>query len=155
MHLDDNQFALVIGATPLVSIDLVIRNDHDQVLLGLRRNRPAQGMWFVPGGRIRKNEGLQSALHRVARSELGVIPQAWTLLGAYDHFYADNALGRDHLGTHYVALGCACTLAPGYAILADDQHAQLRWWPIDELMNSPLVHQNTRHYFEADAPNRL
>jgi len=155
MPLTDDDFALVISATPLVSIDLIIRNDRDEVLLGLRRNRPAQGMWFVPGGRIRKNEVLKVALQRIAQAELGVPLQAWNLLGAYDHIYPDNALGRKGLGTHYVALGCACTLQPGYAIRADAQHAELRWWPRDELLASPLVHQNTRRYFEEDAPNRL
>jgi colanic acid biosynthesis protein WcaH len=155
MHLDDNDFALVIGATPLVSIDLLIRNAHNEVLLGLRRNRPAQGMWFVPGGRIRKNEELKMAVQRIAQAELGVALQSWALLGAYDHIYDDNALGRDGLGTHYVALGCTCTLAPGCNILPDTQHAELRWWAQDALMNSPLVHQNTRRYFEEDAPNRL
>lgn len=155
MHLDDDDFALVISATPLVSVDLIIRNEHDEVLLGLRRNRPAQGTWFVPGGRIRKDETLKSAVQRIARAELGVALQAWELLGAYDHIYTDNALGRDDLGTHYVALGCACTLPPGSSIQPDAQHAELRWWPLETLMNSPLVHQNTQRYFEEDASNRL
>lgn len=43
---------------PLVSIDLMIKNAQDQMLWGRRNNRPAQGYWFVPSGRICKNEGL-------------------------------------------------------------------------------------------------
>jgi colanic acid biosynthesis protein WcaH len=39
-----------------VSVDLVLVRDGREVLLGLRTNRPAQGSWFVPGGRILKNE---------------------------------------------------------------------------------------------------
>ena len=54
--LNDTDFLHIVDATPLVSIDLVLRNERDEVLLGQRKNRPAQGIWFVPGGRIRKNE---------------------------------------------------------------------------------------------------
>src|SRR3954466_13792753 len=55
-HLSDAQFADVVRLAPLVSIDLVIRDPDGDVLVGLRTNAPAKGFWFVPGGRIRKNE---------------------------------------------------------------------------------------------------
>src|SRR5687767_7562775 len=45
MRLDDDKFLKIIEATPLVSIDLIIRNAQGQVLLGKRLNRPAQGFW--------------------------------------------------------------------------------------------------------------
>jgi len=45
----------------LVSIDLIIRNARDEVLLGLRSNEPAKGFYFVPGGMIRKGERLGEA----------------------------------------------------------------------------------------------
>lgn len=155
MHLTDDDFALVLHSTPLVSIDLLVRNAHGEVLLGYRRNRPAADFWFVPGGRIRKDEALKDALARVARVELGVTVAHWRLLGAYDHFYEDNALGREGISTHYVALGCEVALAPGAVLQADQQHAELRWWPLDELMRSPQVHINTKRYFD-DAPgNKL
>jgi hypothetical protein len=40
---------------PLVSIDLIIRDNADRVLLGLRNNEPAKGYFFVPGGIILKD----------------------------------------------------------------------------------------------------
>jgi len=30
---------------------------------------------------------------------------------------------------------------------ADDQHGELHWWPLDELMASDRVHKNTKAYF--------
>jgi hypothetical protein len=44
------------AARTLISIDLVIRNAHEEVLLGLRNNAPAQDSFFVPGGMIRMDE---------------------------------------------------------------------------------------------------
>ena len=41
-------FETVISSVPLVSVDLVIENTQNKFLMGLRKNRPAQGHWFVP-----------------------------------------------------------------------------------------------------------
>ena len=60
MFLTDDKFLDVIKATPLVAIDLIIKNSSGFVLLGKRFNRPARGFWFVPGGRIRKDETLEN-----------------------------------------------------------------------------------------------
>ena len=103
--LKPEEFLRIVDATPLVSIDLIVRNERGEVLLGQRRNRPAQHCWFVPGGRIWKNERVQEALQRIAQRELGVALGATRLLGAYDHIYDDNFLGAPGVNTHYVVLG--------------------------------------------------
>jgi colanic acid biosynthesis protein WcaH len=71
MFLDKETFSTVIESTPLVSIDLVIKNQQGQALLGQRLNRPAKGFWFVPGGRVLKNESLAAAFKRLTLDELG------------------------------------------------------------------------------------
>ena len=103
---------LIVANTPLVSIDLVVRNGRGEILLGQRTNRPAQGMWFIPGGRIRKDESIQNAFLRLSREELGAavpVDEA-QILGVYEHFYPDN-FSVDGFSTHYVALGYQLTLA--------------------------------------------
>ena len=67
MKQEDELVLKIIDATPLISIDLIILNSNDEILLGKRNNRPAKGYWFVPGGRIRKNETLKQALSRIAK----------------------------------------------------------------------------------------
>ena len=56
MKIDKKHVLEIIEATPLVSIDLVIRNPSNKVLLGKRNNHPAMGFWFVPGGWIFKKK---------------------------------------------------------------------------------------------------
>ena len=56
MLLDKDTFSTVIQNTPLISIDLIVENKKGQILLGKRVNEPALGYWFVPGGRIFKDE---------------------------------------------------------------------------------------------------
>ncbi|WP_408344541.1 NUDIX domain-containing protein [Paraburkholderia sp. RL17-337-BIB-A] len=84
------QFIQAVDATPLVAIDLIVPNENGSYLLGHRVNRPAQGFWFVPGGRIRKNERLDDAFRGIARDELGnacVERADADLVGVYEHLY--------------------------------------------------------------------
>jgi colanic acid biosynthesis protein WcaH len=87
--LDKDTFKTFIDTTPLVSFDLLVRNAQGQILVGKRVNRLAQGFWFVPGGRILKNERLAEAFFRLTEAELGIqldIKNA-RYLGLYEHFY--------------------------------------------------------------------
>ena len=87
--LSESTFQTIIGATPLVSIDLIVKNAKGEVLLGYRTNRPAQGYWFVPGGRVQKNERLDNAFLRLTKAELGVAIQraSATFMGVFEHLF--------------------------------------------------------------------
>ncbi|MEZ9874418.1 GDP-mannose mannosyl hydrolase [Vibrio breoganii] len=148
MRLDLNTFKLVVESTPLISIDLIVTNSEGQVLLGERTNRPAQGYWFVPGGRILKNEIFEEAFKRLTIVELGVeleLADA-SFLGVYEHHYADSFLGDD-LSTHYVVLAYRLVLDVDNLDLPSEQHDSYRLWGIEELLDSKVVHQNTKDYF--------
>src|SRR4051812_43513883 len=147
--LNDTDFLHIVDATPLVSIDLILRNERGEILLGQRANRPAQGLWFVPGGRIRKNERVNEALQRISQRELGVTISNAKLLGVFDHIYPDNFLGAPGVNTHYVVLGMAAELAGNLHFIADDQHSELKWWTEAALLASDAVHENTKVYFAA------
>ncbi len=151
MKIDKQNFLKVIEAVPFVSIDLVIRNERNEVLLGYRRNRPAQNTWFVPGGRIRKNERTQDALQRIARTELGIDAPQGKLIGVFDHFYEDNFYAEPGISTHYVVCGYSIHLPSTTPFMQDDQHTELRWWKLDALLESMEVHANSKLYF-LDAP---
>lgn len=152
MKLDEQRFLSVIEASPLVSIDLVIKNHRDEILLGERQNRPAQGYWFVPGGRIQKNETIAEAFDRLTKVELG---QSFSLaqarcLGPYDHIYRDNFKGKEGIGTHYVAIAYELRITEQdmQELVLDDQHSSQAWWGIQDLLASDLVHANTKAYFD-------
>ena len=150
MFLDKETFSTVIDSTPLVSIDLVVKNKQGQALLGERLNKPAKGSWFVPGGRILKNEPLCTAFKRLTLDELGQefsITDA-RLLGPFDHFYNDNVFG-DEFSTHYVAIAYVITLDEQLEKLPMNvQHGAYQWFDIAELLISPNVHTHTKWYFE-------
>lgn len=151
--LAEADFLFVVDRAPLVAVDLVLVRSGREVLLGCRNNRPAQGFWFAPGGRIRKGEPMRDALLRVADTELGLgeLIRDKTLrpelLGAFEHFYADCFAGECGVSTHYVVLGHRLRVPDDFVPPAiDAQHADLRWWPIDAALASDAVHRFTKDY---------
>ncbi|MGY8526171.1 GDP-mannose mannosyl hydrolase [Paracidovorax citrulli] len=142
-------FRTVVASTPLVSIDLLVRDADGRYLLGQRVNPPAQGSWFVPGGRIRKNETLEAAIARLQREELGTqaaLAEAG-FAGVYEHFYADNFAGEQGSSTHYVVLAWRFELRGALPELPDRQHRAYRWAAPDDILLDETVHRYTRDYF--------
>lgn len=121
--ISDEEWATIVRRVPIVSVDLVVSFD-DHLILGRRRNEPAKGEWFVPGGRVHKHERLTEAVHRVARTELGVEVTIAERLGVYEHFY-EAADVADADGKHYVANGFVVR-ATDDPTAADGQHSDLR-----------------------------
>jgi colanic acid biosynthesis protein WcaH len=151
--LSPELFGVVISSTPLIAIDLIVKSPGEQFLLGKRLNKPAQGFWFVPGGRIRKNETIEKAFFRICQEEIGLSFRFENarLLGVYEHFYSDNALAyvSGDPSTHYVVLGYLLDLSSELTLsLSNDQHSEFQWWSRLEILDSDLVHDYTKYYFK-------
>jgi colanic acid biosynthesis protein WcaH len=149
MFLSREAFANVIRHTPLASIDLIVRDESERVLVGLRLNRPARGFWFVPGGRIYKDERIDDAFLRITNAELGrAIPRGEAgFVGIYEHLYDDNALEIPRVGTHYVVLAYQLHVAADSLVLPGGQHERFRWMDVNEIGEDAAVHLNTKAYF--------
>jgi colanic acid biosynthesis protein WcaH len=144
------EFERLVGALPLVSVDLVLLNPRGQILLGKRRNAPARHWWFTPGGRVYKNEPLGSCLQRVVVSELGLQArdvQGAKLMGVWDHFYEDSAFSGE-VSTHYVNLPHVLGLphALGINALPLDQHSAWRWQDVHTAAVADDVHPYVQVY---------
>ncbi len=159
-RLDDLTFKTVIHSTPLISIDLVVRDSSDRVLLGQRLNRPAKGFWFVPGGRVLKGESLSTAFRRLTLGELGIefdILNA-RYLGLYEHFYNDSIYTDEIKGvdisTHYVVNGFEIVLTSAKNLTSNnlpvEQHGAYQWFSEDELMSFDQIHVHSKWYFDKD-----
>ena len=153
-RLASGDFANVIRLTPLVAIDLIVRSPEGRVLLGCRNNEPAKGCFFVPGGRVTKNETLAAAFKRISLAELGVekTMEEARCLGVYEHFYSTNQLEQPGFGTHYVTLAYEVTSPVHDASLPKDQHGEYAWKTEAELLSCPEVHDNTKAYFDSAKP---
>ena len=150
MWLPDETFKSIIQHTPLISIDLIVRNEQGHVLLGKRVNAPAKGYWFVPGGRVRKNETLDDAFVRLVREELGIesgVTRADAkFLGVYEHFYDDNIFD-DEVSTHYIVLAYKLMLGDDNILnLPCEEHYMYGWRKSISILNEKNVHSNVKIY---------
>nr|WP_255774883.1 GDP-mannose mannosyl hydrolase [Halomonas alkalisoli] len=145
--LDAATFETVVASTPLISIDFLVLNEQGEYLLGLRNNRPAQGYWFVPGGRVQKNESLDDAFKRLIRTELGIELErgAARFKGVYEHFYQDSVFAES-VSTHYIVLAYKLRLYSNVIQLDANQHRDLLWIKPEHL-NQHLVHRHSLDYF--------
>lgn len=152
-RLTDDELLQVIQNRPLVSIDLILRDPKHHILLGLRKDRPAQGVWFVPGGAIKKTEKIEKAMKRLLDEELHVKAdfQAIRFVGYYDHYYEDdNFLNRPNVDTQYVVLAIEVPVVdrPDLNQLPTTWHSDWRWFSPTEALAASTVHENTRRYFQ-------
>jgi len=144
------------GCNPLIS-----SKTKYKVLLGLRKNAPAKDTYFVPGGKVWKNELLSHAIHRIALNELGIKldPSRIVRQGVYEHLYPNNYSDRS-FGTHYVAFPIRYILTPDeYQTITTgstfyDQHLDILWLTTNELLDHDLVNPYVKMYFLDEAPNR-
>jgi colanic acid biosynthesis protein WcaH len=153
--LTPEHFKNVVRDTVLVSLDLLLVNERDEVLVGRRKNAPARGCLFVPGGRVMKGETLRSALRRVAKQETGLdlaLDQV-VLQGVYDHMYEDSFFDDSGISTQYVVIACRGFLSSDTPIVPDQQHDSLRFVPIAGLLRDPRVHPSTQAYFREHPDN--
>lgn len=143
--LKNDDFRQVVQNAPLFAIDLVILNEQNEILLGLRKNPPAQGYWFVPGGRVFKGESLDDGFLRIAVAELNRNIQRINgkLLGLYEHFYDDSVFGAS-VSTHYINATHLVRLASIDSELPIGQHEVYRWVSLDSLSADPTIHQYSK-----------
>ncbi|WP_319558016.1 GDP-mannose mannosyl hydrolase [Thiomicrorhabdus sp.] len=140
-----SDFKQVVKNAPLFAIDLVVVNESRQLLVGKRINSPAKGYWFVPGGRVYKNESLERAVNRIAESELGcaIDRKQLTFLGLFDHFYHDSFFDGE-VSTHYINAAHLVFLNEKSINLPTEQHDSYRWIDIDKLDCDCDVHNYSK-----------
>jgi 8-oxo-dGTP diphosphatase len=117
---------------PEVCVAGVALNDGE--LLMIRRGHgPAGGRWSVPGGRVEHGELLAEAVTREIREETGLECVCGPLLGWVERI--DDGPG----GTHFVILDFEITVLDPTDPVAGDDAAEVRWVPVDQVVDLPLV----------------
>jgi colanic acid biosynthesis protein WcaH len=103
--LPEAVFLLLGRITPMVNVDLLIRNDHGETLLTWREDDLFLG-WHVPGGVIRFKEDMVHRVGEVARLELGATVSINTPPLAVHELIEPHRSERGH----FVAFLFECTL---------------------------------------------
>jgi colanic acid biosynthesis protein WcaH len=69
--LPQSVFYFVTRLTPMVNVDLLIKDQNNRVLLAWRQDQFAGAGWHIPGGIIRYKETIENRIQEVARNEIG------------------------------------------------------------------------------------
>ena len=64
-------FQLVSRLTPLVNVDLLIKDENNRLLLAWRDDQFAGQGWHIPGGIIRYKENFETRIQKTAEREVG------------------------------------------------------------------------------------
>ena len=69
--LPEDVFLFITRNTPMVNVDLLIKDEKGRTLLSWRDDSLHEPSWHVPGGIIRYKEKMKERLQKVAETEIG------------------------------------------------------------------------------------
>jgi len=119
-----NEYKNMLDKLPIPCIDIVILNDKNEILLLKRDNEPAKGEWWVPGGRIYKNETFRDAALRKAKEEIGVDAEFVKMLGFGETKFDVGPF--ENINTHTINV-YALLKADITKIILDDLHSEYKF----------------------------
>ena len=150
MKLNEKEWKFVVSNSPIFAMDLIIFSKKNGVLMGKRNNNPAKGFYFVPGGRIYKNEERKLGFKRISFNEIGVTLNLMdsSLIGIFEHFYDVSKWPQEEISTHYIVE--ARVINTNFEIEkkitnSDSQHDNFIWIKNDYI-NKIKVHPYCKPY---------
>lgn len=119
-------FFFVSRLTPLVNVDLLIRDEQGRTLLAWRDDQFSGKGWHLPGGIIRFKEKIKTRILKVAKEEIGIPVKFKPEPIAIHQIICDH-----HTRGHFISLLFECYL-PGRFILRNqglrkDDPGYLKW----------------------------
>jgi len=124
-YIPDELYEEILNAVPFVCVDIVIKNE-DSFFLAKRKNKPAQGQWFFPGGRVLKNEKLEDAAIRKIQQETGLNAKIEKILGVDETIFPDGPFGGSVHSVNVVFLANVTNASK--TVVLDDQNDEYQWY---------------------------
>ena len=146
-YLDNEEWKFCVNRLPIIAIDLIIKNKYSEILMGRRLNNPAKDSFFVPGGRILKNEKIEDAIERISNDEISKtykIKDA-SFINYFEHFYPNSIWEDKNISTHYIVLAFSIRTKIDEFNLKN-QHSEFKWI---SCKNKSLynIHEYSNQYF--------
>lgn len=123
-ELPKGSYHTIIKYMPIACVDIVIFY-NGKFLMGKRRNKPARGQWWLPGGRVWKGETQERAVRRKVFEETGLKVTKAKFLGVVDALFPDSMF---HTPNHSICTVYAVTLQSIKGLRPDQQNSQLKWF---------------------------
>jgi ADP-ribose pyrophosphatase YjhB (NUDIX family) len=89
MKIPEELYLQICRVMPIACVDLLVADQDGRILLVKRKNEPAAGQWWFPGGRVHLNETRADAAVRKLREECNLEAVGTIECGTYDLIFPD------------------------------------------------------------------
>ena len=125
--LPDELFVYISRITPLVNVDLLIKDEKERTLLSWRNDQYSGKGWHVPGGIVRFKENLERRLLKVAETEIGAAVKFDPAPIAINEIIDNKLSARGH----FISILYKCFLSSKFILkntgLSDKDAGYLMW----------------------------
>jgi colanic acid biosynthesis protein WcaH len=139
--IEENLYNTIIDVLPILCVDGFIFKDN-KILLLKRSNYPAIGEWWVPGGRVFKNESLIDAMKRKIKEEINLEVINLNQIGITETIFDDKK--------HTVNI-CFLVECKDYNIEINNDHSNFEWFSVDSL---PKLNQELKKIINYERTNK-
>ncbi len=108
--LPEEVFLFASSITPMVNVDLLVRNNEGHILLSWRDDRFSGRGWHVPGGVVRFKEPLIDRVQKTALNEFGCEVRLTSPIPEYIEFIREDGPPER---SHFIAFVYNCRLPEG------------------------------------------
>lgn len=145
--LPEDVFLFATEITPMVNVDLLVRDENGRILLSWRKDKFYEEGWHVPGGIIRLKETFEQRIKKVAELELFCSDILWSekpleIVPIICHDMVQRG--------HFISFVYECRLPKHFKIdnsVSEGEAGFLKWF--DKCPDNILkVHEFYRKYWE-------
>lgn len=72
MIISASKYSEILESMPICCVDIIIEHSGEFILIHRKQSEDFGGLWWIPGGRIHKNETWENAVRRKALEETGI-----------------------------------------------------------------------------------
>ena len=165
IRLSKELYGGIVANIPTVCVDIICQREIDnKILLFYRRDKPAKGLWWLPGGRMLKGETFFTTALRKLKDEMGHgsrldgLVEAVAVTNVWNTFFHDSSWDSDREvgkeGCQTVNISVFCRLKTEDAMLyevkagvnSDWAVEAYRWVGVEEILQQgnydKYVHAN-------------
>jgi colanic acid biosynthesis protein WcaH len=135
VFIEDKLYEKILQVMPISCVDLLVMDEFGRILLLRRKNEPAAGQWWFPGGRVQFKETRTQAARRKLKEECGLESFHMEELGTDDALFEmpDDLNSRHCIATLFRAL-----VRSGENIVLDQQSYDYDWRMPGEWLSDSL-----------------
>jgi 8-oxo-dGTP diphosphatase len=112
---------------PAVGVGVMITNEKDEILMGLRKGSHGAGLWCFPGGHVEFGETIIETAKREVEEETGLVINAFSLITVLDE---TEFIETD--GKHFVVIGLKGVYSGGSPkVMEPEKCEEWNWFSAD------------------------